>query len=307
LRTLGLALLTLVVARPALGCPCSDDAGSAASLTRRDERYAVSIVATSRQALGRFDAQGQYHALDQDEAEASEELLLRAGLRVTPRWEWLAELGAASYRLHAGRVVVHEDGFGDGALRSRFELWDEAMPHEAAPWPAVALSVLVRAPLAGGASSRTRSFGSGGAQLGLGAWELGAGFDLARSLPGALPLSLGLAVEGAYRFEDHSLGVTRRLGPRLDASLYGRAEANRVWSTSLGLRLRAAGDVIYAGDELPGTGERLFSVLWGAGFFDAASGLRTSLTVALDPPLGLISSSATAAAAVGVALAYGSN
>ena len=57
----------------------------------------------------------------------------------------------------------------------------------------------------------------------------------------------------------------------------------------------------------PGTGERLFSVLWGAGFFDAASGLRTSLTVALDPPLGLISSSATAAAAVGVALAYGSN
>jgi hypothetical protein len=307
LRALGLVVLVLVVARPVLGCPCSDDAGSAASLTRRDERYAVSIVGSSRHALGRFDAQGEYHALAENEAETSEELLLRAGARVTPRWEWLAELGAASYRLHAGRVVVREDGLGDGTLRSRYELWDEAMPHEPAPWPALALAALLRAPLASGASGRTRSFGSGGAQLGLGAWELGAGFDLSRSLPGALPLSLGLAVEAAYRFEDRALGVARRLGPRLDSSLYARAEASRVWSATVGLRLRAAGDVTYAGEELPGTGERLLSLLWGAGFFDAASGLRTSLTVALDPPLEVFSSSATAAAALGVTLAYGSN
>jgi hypothetical protein len=272
-------------------------------LARPDERFATSLAATSRHALGRFDAQGRYHALGAAEAESSEELLLRAALRWPAQLEWLAELGYASYRFHAERIVERQDGIGDLALRARYTVLDESMPHEAVHWPSLSLSGLVRAPLGGLGREGATSFGSGGAQLGLGAWEAGAGVDGSRSLTSWLDLTLG--AEAAYRFEDHALSKARRLGPRLDVWLGGRVSPSSWLSTSGALRLRVAGDVHYGGERLPNTGERLLSVVVGGAVYDAATGFRAALTLSLDPPVRLVSAGATAAGALGVALGYG--
>ncbi|HXK18736.1 MAG TPA: hypothetical protein VNG33_13085 [Polyangiaceae bacterium] len=297
-----LSLVLLLGASHAWACPCSDDAGSAAGLVRTDERYAVALVATSRRALGRFDALGRYSALDRAEGEASEELLLRAGLRLPQRVEWLGELGYASYRLHAPGFVEQQAGIGDAILHARYALLDQGMPH-AERLVGLGLSALVRAPLGNLAAGRESSFGSGGAQLGLGAWEVGAGLELKRAVLPELELLLG--GEAAYRFADHVLEVERKLGPRADVALGAKVLPSAWLSTSLSLRARFTGDVALSGRRLDGTAERLWSVVAGAAVFERRSRLRSSLTLSVDPPLGALSQGSTAAAALSVALGYG--
>lgn len=276
---------------------------------RSDERYAVALVATSRRALGQFDAFGQYNALGAAEGEASEELLLRVGLRAPRRVEWLGELGYASYRFHAPRRFEQRAGLGDALLRARVTLREEGMPHESRWLPAFALSGLLRAPLGVLAQNRTASFGSGGAQLGLGAWELGVGFDASRSLVPKLELLLG--AEGAYRFDDHVLGRARRLGPRLDATLGARVSPSAWLATSLALRARMTADAALgdraggAARRLEGTAERLWSIVLGASVYERKSQLRSSLSLSVDPPLGSFSVGSTAATALSVGLGYG--
>ncbi len=287
----------------AFACPCSDDAGGGSALVREDERYAVAIVATSRHALGRFDAFGHYRALGAGEAEASEELLLRAGLRLPQRLEWLGELGYASHGFHTPGVFEERAGIGDALLRLRLSVLDEAMPHESWWLPALAVSALLRAPLGAIAKRQATSFGSGGAQLGLGAWELGGGLEAKRSV---LPnLELVLASEAAYRFEDHVLGRARRLGPRAELTLGARVLPNAWLAGNLALRARVTSDVTFDQRRLPGTAERLWSVVVGAAVYERASRLRSSVTLSLDPPLGALSAGSTAAAALSVALGYG--
>jgi hypothetical protein len=298
-------LLSLLVARGAGACPCSDDAGGGSALVREDERYAASLVATSRHALGRFDAFGNYSALGRLEAEASEELLLRAGLRLPRRVEWLGELGYAAYRFHAPGLVEGRTGVGDALLHVRVGVREEDMPHETIRLPALWLSGLVRVPLGVLAQSRTSSFGSGGAQLGLGAWELGFGAEAKRAILPRLDVLLG--VEAAYRFKDHVLGAERgrQLGPRADIALGMRVLPSDWFATSAALRLRMTGDVTLAEQRLAGTAERLWSVVVGAAIYERSSKLRSSITLSVDPPLGPLSVGATAAAALSVALGYG--
>jgi hypothetical protein len=301
-RVRACAALALATAR-AGACPCSDDAGSFASLVRRDERYAAALVATSRSALGRFDALGRYAALAAGERETSEELLLRVGVRLPERVEGLAELGYSSYRFNTFSARQRQDGVGDALGHVRYRLLDEAMPHAGWPWPSLALGALVRAPLGALARDRAASFGSGGAQRGLGAWELGGGLELARSLSPELELSLG--GEAAYRFEDHVLGPARRLGPRVDLALGARALPASWLGASLALRVRATGDVSLSGRRLDGTSERLWTVVAGANFYDAWSRLRSAVTLSVDPPLPGLSRGSTAAVALGVSLGLG--
>jgi hypothetical protein len=73
------------------------------------------------------------------------------------------------------------------------------------------------------------------------------------------------------------------------------------------VRYRITGDVDYDGRRLPGTGERLLSIVLGAGWYDEATGLRSSLTLSLDPPVRRASAGSAAVAALGLALGYGSN
>jgi len=300
---LGLALAVLLAASRALACPCSDDAGSGGGLVREDERYAAALVATSRHALGRFDAFGQYSALGAGEGEAAEELLLRAGMRLPQRVEWLGELGYAAYRFHAPGLARERAGIGDSLLHVRIGLRDEGMPHES-PWlPALTLSGLLRAPLGTLADRHNTSFGSGGGQLGLGAWELGGGLEAKRSLVPKLELMLG--TEAAYRFQDHVLGRARRLGPRADVSLGARVLPSSWFAGTLAVRARFSGDVTLAGRSLPGTGERLWSVVLGGAVYERSSRLRSSITLSVDPPLGSLSAGSTAAAALSVSLGYG--
>lgn len=299
-RAAALLALTgvLLWAPPAVGCPCSDDAGSGLSLTHDDERVAAALVMTTRQTLGAFDAQGRYRAQSAHEHEASQELLLRAAVRWPSRLEWLGELGYAAYRLRAGGVSEEQRGVGDALVRARYQVWDESMPHEPLPLPALGAALLLRMPL-GLAASTSSGFGSGGAQLGLGAWELGAGIDASRSLSAALRWLV--ASELAYRFEDHTLGRARRLGPRWDSLVGLRLEVGEL-SSMLGVRARLTGDATFGGRVLPGTGERLLSVVLGGGLDHRQSGVRSAITLSLDPPLGGASASASVAlgAAVGV-------
>lgn len=285
-----------------VACPCSSDAGSGTSLLRADERYAGSLLATSRRTLGRFDARGHYRALEGDEAETSEELLVRLALRLPRRLEWLGEIGYASYRLRATRVVEQQEGIGDVVVRARYTLWDESMPHEVPRWPALALSGLLRAPLGSLGQGRSSGFGSGGAELGLGAWEVGAGVDLSRAEWQRVDLFLGAEV--AYRFEDRALSVSRQLGHRADAWLGARLRPADVLSTSLALRIRTTGNVEYDGVVLSGTGQRLLTLLLGINFFEATGGFRSSATLSLDPPLPRVSMGTPAAVALGVSLGY---
>jgi len=300
-----LALLSSLTTRGAGACPCSDDAGGGSALVREDERYAASLVATSRHAFGRFDAFGNYRALGRLEAETSEELLLRAGLRLPRRVEWLGELGYAAYRFHAPGLAEGRTGIGDALLHVRVGVRDEDMPHETLRLPALWLSGLVRAPLGVLAQSRTSSFGSGGAQLGLGAWELGLGVEAKRAILPRVEVLLG--VEGAYRFEDHVLGPARprQLGPRADVALGARALPSDWLATSVALRWRMTGDVTLGGRRLTGTAERLWSLVLGAAVYERSSKLRSSITLSVDPPLGSLSVGSTAAAALSVALGYG--
>ncbi|HEY6080246.1 MAG TPA: hypothetical protein VIW29_15640 [Polyangiaceae bacterium] len=294
--------LLLLLAPVARACPCSDDAGSGLALTREDELAAAALVMTTRSAYGVFDAQGNYRKSDSDETETAQELLLRAALRWPRRLEWLAELGYASYRLHAGQVSQEQRGVGDLIVRARYQLLDESMPHEPLPLPAVAASMLLRAPLGLASVGAAHGFGSGGAQLGLGAWELGIGLDAARSLSGAL----GVLVAGelGYRFEDHTLGRARQLGLRAEGLLGLRASPLDWLSGLVAVRARSSGDATFSGRRLPGTGERLVSVVVGASVDDTASGLRSSLTLSLDPPWSGLSAGSSAQVALGVAVGW---
>lgn len=294
--------LLLLLARTTSACPCSDDAGSGLALTRDDELAAAALVMTTRGAYGVFDAQGNYRASEPDESEAAQELLLRAALRWPRRLEWLAELGYASYRLHAGAVSHEQRGVGDLIVRARYELLDESMPHAPLPLPAVAVSLLLRAPLGLASVGAAHGFGSGGPQLGLGAWELGVGVDAARSL--STTFSVLMAGELGYRFEDHALGRARQLGLRAEG-LLGLRAAPLAWLSALvGVRARASGDATFSGRKLPGTGERLVSFVIGASVDAAGSGLRSSLTLSLDPPWSRLSAGSSAQAALGVALGW---
>jgi hypothetical protein len=76
-------------------------------------------------------------------------------------------------------------------------------------------------------------------------------------------------------------------------------------ATSVALRLRMTGDVTVAERRLPGTAERLWSIVVGAAFYDRSSKLRSSITLSVDPPFGSLSVGSTAAAALSVALGYG--
>ncbi|RYZ06295.1 MAG: hypothetical protein EOO73_16660 [Myxococcales bacterium] len=294
---------TLLAAGSARGCPCSDDSGSFSGLVQQDERYAAALVATSRQALGRFDALSHYSALGPKERETSEELLLRAGFRGPARFEGVGELGYSSYRFHAPRLAEQQSGLGDALLRARYRAFDEAMPHERFPMPAISFTALLRAPLGAIAKDRVGSFGSGGAQRGLGAWEVGAGFELMRAV--APRLQISLSGEGAYRFEDHVLGSSRKLGPRFDATLGSRALATDWLAASVALRLRMTGDVALAGRSLDGTSERLVSLIVGASAAHERSRFRSALTVILDPPVAGLSRGSTAAISLGVSLGIG--
>jgi hypothetical protein len=287
-------------AAPARACPCSDDAGAGVSLLRSNERYGVEAMATARSALGRFDALGHYRALPTAEAEYSEELLLRAGLRFPKKLEWLAELGYASYRFRAPGIHLERAGLGDATLRGRYALRDEGMPHDVPRWPSLHVSGSIRAPLGSLGPNPSSGFGSGGVELGLGAWELGVGFVAARS---TLPmLNVSLAGEIGYRLPDEALGRERQLGPRLELMMAAKLEPLPAWSTSLGLRARFNGPASLDGESVPGTGERLVSVVGGAGFYDQPTGFRASVMLSFDPPISKLSYGSTAGTALGVRL-----
>ena len=67
------------------------------------------------------------------------------------------------------------------------------------------------------------------------------------------------------------------------------------------------GDVTFEGQALGGTGERLWTLALGVAHFDRSTGMRSALTLSVDPPWSgeLLGRSSTAAVALGCSLGYG--
>ncbi len=296
-RLIGALVSLVLYAGQASACPCSDDAGGGAFITSESDKYALVLVASTRRALGNFDVRGRFHALSANESETAEELLLRIGLRQPTQLEWQAELGAASYRFHTALLSERQTGLGDAILRARYEVRNEEMPHHSVRLPAVSVGALVRVPLGAIASSASSGFGSGDAQLGLGAWELGAGFDVSHSILRKVDLWLGS--ELAYRLPDDALGRSRQLGPRWDLAVGGRFGLLAWLSANLALESRLTGDVTLAGRKLDGTSARLLTVVVGAAARDERTGFRSSFSISLAPPIDGLSAGATSATALG--------
>lgn len=296
-----LALAWGATAGHVAACPCSDDPGAAFGSLRPGERATLALFASARRTRGRYDALSRYSPLADGESEWSEELLGRLALRVSKRLEASGELGFASYHFQAPGIHEQRAGLGDALVRARARLVEEGMPHESFR-PSAGLSVLGRAPV--GALSRQRSagYGSGGVQLGLGAWEVGLGADAARSLTPSL--TLALAAEAAYRFEDRALGRARHLGPRADASLTAAYAVADWLTTAASVRLRLVGDVSLDGQRLPGTGERLWTVSGSASFAPRRSRFRSAVTLSAEPPVSRIAQGGAASLAVSCGLTY---
>lgn len=294
-----LTALLIAVALPAhaRACPCSDDPQSALFMTQSDEAIAANLLATSRRGLGVFDAHGAFRPFGVGESQTSEELLLRAALRLAQKLEAQAELGSARFAFHSGSVHELQTGLGDAILRARYRVAEEAMPHQPLPLPSLAVDALVRAPLGALAAGRHTGFGSGGAPLGLGAWEAGAGLNVSRSI-GSLS-ALWLSAEAAYRFPDRRLGNERHLGPRLDAAVGVRTSLAWWLSLAAAVSGRVSGDAGFSGHRLEGSGERLVSFVCGlTGRSQGTGGLSTGLSVSIDPPFSTLSRNVVASTAI---------
>jgi hypothetical protein len=94
------------------------------------------------------------------------------------------------------------------------------------------------------------------------------------------------------------------LGPRWDATLGARFEPLPWLGATLAVSSRVTGDVMLGARKLAGTGERLLSLALGAGVYDAHTGLRSSVTWSVDPPVGEFSRATAATSALSVALGF---
>jgi hypothetical protein len=294
------SVAVLLSAAHTAACPCSDDPGAGELLTRRDQRYALVLATSSRLSLGSFDAQGKFRTLSAAERETSEELLFRAALRLPQRFEWQLEAGAAAYRFDSEAHSEHQQGQGDAIVRALYAASEQAMPHAALPWPALSLGLLLRAPLGAIASSRPGGFGSGGAPLGLGAWEAGGGFSLTYTTPSSLGVWLG--TEAAHRFPDDVLGRRRRLGTRWDTQAGARLDLAGWLRARVALQLRLTGDVSLSGKVLEGTSQRLVTALFGVAAQHA--GFRGGIGLSIDPPFSGLSAGSAATTALSCSLGF---
>jgi hypothetical protein len=288
----GLAAALLAGADLSQACPCGVS-GLDTALTTQTESWGVRIAESARFANVRLNALGDYKAFAHGEYERRYELSALIAFRPIPRLELS---GAFAYLrdTQAASVSSSLSGLGDVIVRARFEPIDEMPRHsERFPWPAVAMIGSVRAPTA--AESESSS-------LGLGAWEVMEGLSFERSVKPSL--RVGFMTEVGVRAADTSLGVSRRLGPRVLTQLTAW-----YWPVSeVALNLSGGflweGHVALAGERQAGSGTRQARVGAGAVYGPSGSGFRPGLAVRYAPPITGLVVNAPASTTIELSLAY---
>lgn len=297
--TLALVLAVTLVTAGAKACPCSGTSVGTAFLTTPSQSHAGAIIATTRVAIGAFDAQGAFRRLAEQQNETAQELVLRGALRAPEEVEWQLELGAARYRLASAGFAVDDLGIGDLMGRVRYTLRREDMPHSSPRLPGLSITGLLRAPLAAIANAGSNGLGTAGAQLGLGSWELGLGLEAQRMV--AETFELWLSTEVAYRLPDEVLGRRRQLGPRWSFAVGGTREWAGWLGATVAVTSRMTGEAALSGKRLDGTAERLLSVVVSLSAFEAG-GFRSIVGWSIDPPLQGLSRNVAATTALSLSL-----
>ena len=244
LAVFALALSTLCLrADPASACSCSGQ-GPASALTRPDQTWGMRASERLLIGYGAFNAHGAYAAFAPGEHDRTVEYALLAAFRVR-RWELGASLGYGARIVDISGEFARSVGFGDAALRARYEVFDEPMSWQDGVYPALALLASLGVPTGDA---------RGIAPRGVGATELALGVSAERSF--AQLFRAGVVAQAAARLPDDSLGVSRQLGPRATAELTLSYFAASDLVLSALLSVRWEGNVTLADHLQSGTAQR---------------------------------------------------
>ncbi len=244
-------------------------------LTTAMDGWGLRASEGARLATGRMDGQGRYRRFSGDERNLRYETQLLAAYRLVPRLELSSSLGLAREADVAGAQQTSSSGPSDSWARLRFDAFDETPVHRAgAPLPALSFTGSLRAPTAKAGRELN---------IGLGAWEAAAGLALERSV--SARWRVGLSAEGALRAPDRSLGIERRLGPRLTTQAAAWCWPRPTLAFSLSSNLTWEGDAAVRGVAQPGSASRMLQL--GAGIVYALPGsvLRPGLAVRQSLPV----------------------
>lgn len=306
-RALG-ALALILVHGIANACPCRGSAGPSAPLTGTTDRFGAAVTQSTELVHGAWDAYGKLHELGETESNRLVDYSLLLAYRPIFPLEVALQLSYARQSVVAPGFSAEESGIGDSLLRARYELFDQPMPMKRSPLPGVAAAFSVRAPTGrdesasprGVASGTTGSLGASAASTSLATWEIALGVELVKTL--GIHWEISGYGESAYRFTDDSLGIDRRLGPRVLGQLGGRYIPSPDLSLGAFADVGWEDEVAIDGERLSGTGQRRVSVGAFTAWQLAPSGLRAGLQLRHTPMLDDLSVNALAASSLAVSL-----
>ncbi|HVY32236.1 MAG TPA: transporter [Polyangiaceae bacterium] len=290
----GVAILALLTLDSAAGaCTCGVP-GLESALTSPRELWGTRLAESFAEGHGRWDARGRYRALASGDRERRYELEALAAVRPASPWELSASTSYVRASTSGAGWSSSLSGLGDTFARARYEASEEAPPHrEGLPWPSLALTGSLRMPTAH-ADRRTN--------LGLGAYEVGLGATVERSIKARLRVSASGVF--AWRAPDHSLGAPRRLGPRAAAQIAGLYWPHPDLVLSLASNLTWEADTRYAAERQVGSGSRQWQVGAGAVFRPDGSRLRAGFRVRYAPPLRAVSVNTLGETSLDLSLSY---
>jgi len=280
-------------------CRGASDTGSA--FTAPDERWSLSLGSLARYETGTWDATGRFHAEPSRVSAWDVTGQLALGVRIVRPIELAVMAGAGVARLSAPGLESVTTGLTDLTLRTRVDVLadDPSQPSR----PAVGTWFTVRAPMG---SVGTATPGGGTAAVGafgLGAWEVAVGGDVRRTF--AERWQPFLAVEGAVRAPDRSLGVPRALGPRMGIRTGITWFASDVVAFSALADLALEGDAALGGENVPNSWQQRVGVGLAA-TARVPNGLRFSLATWADVPVDAMGRNGSATLRLAFAIGYAS-
>jgi hypothetical protein len=275
--------------RTAPACPCGPGAAPVTSLTTPDEAFALRLSVAALTETATWDDRAR--AWPSPAAVRTRRVIveLAGAWRPGRRVELMALVGGAYTAADQPGVTVRAASLGDVTVRARWEA------HDGPAWR-VALSGAVRAPTG---SAVTGTLANGVAGLGLGAWELALGGEVARRSPDRG--EVGVAAEAGLRAPaERAQGGTWTPGPRVSVTAFGAWRATPVltWTASVSHVLEL--DAWRDGERVDGSGARRTTVATGLNLRVASA--LWSASIAADPWVDGLGANATATlrATVGV-------
>jgi hypothetical protein len=264
---------------------------------------------------GAWNPHGGYTPLAENNLQWLIDYALALGYRPADRIEIGAQAAFGWQSVSSPGFHSERTGFGDTRFSMRWEAFDEPMPFQKVfPHPALAVIAGVRTPTGtvsrvgdsrrgALASGTTGAVGATASSQGLGAWEPSLAVN-AQKMLAHRRLQLNLSGELAFRLPDDSIGVDRKLGPRVLGQVTARYIPSPIWGVGGLTDLGWEGDVTLEGVRRTGTGQRLWNV--GAFVYIVVpdTNLRWGAAVRYAPPFNGVSVNAVGATSFAVSLGY---